>query len=155
MRGLELGHWIALTVLSTPVTGARVARFISPAMLTSQQADRVSVWMRRFPPAKGQAEGQSQGTQMTGSLANAYSSLKCIYQLLAMNNHFKSIKRRCKHFSSWCCYLLLHLLDIYSHLIFGCISKSPVIGAKRKTFNAYCFACVAKIIQKINFVQIP
>lgn len=73
-----------------------------------------------------------------------------------MNKHFKSIKRCCKQFSSYCCYLLLHLLDFYSDLIlFRCISKNPLIEAKWKTLNAHCFVCVVEIIQKIHIVQIP
>lgn len=73
-----------------------------------------------------------------------------------MNKHFKSIKRCCKQFSSYCCYLLLHLLDIYSDLIlFRCISKNPLTEAKWKTLNAHCFVCVVEIIQKIHIVQIP
>lgn len=93
---------------------------------------------------------------MAGSLANVYSSLQRIYQLWAMNKHYKSIKRCCKQFSSCCCYLLLHLLDIYSNIIwFGCISKTPLIEAKWKTLNAYCFVCGVKVTQRIHIVQIP
>lgn len=92
---------------------------------------------------------------MAGSPANVYSSPQHIYQLWAMNNHYKSITCCCKQFSSCCCYLFLHLLYTYSNLIwFGCISKTPLIEAKWKTLNAYCFVCGVKVTQRILIVQI-
>lgn len=95
-------------------------------------------------------------------IPNSRISNKCVFisktylSIVSNEQTFQSIKHCCKQFSSYCCYLLLHLLDIYSDLIlFRYISKTPLIEAKWKTSNAHCFVCVVKITQKIPIVQIP
>lgn len=73
-----------------------------------------------------------------------------------MNIQFESLKCCCKQVSSCYCYLLLHLLDIFSDLIlFGGISKNSLTEAKQNTLTAHCFVCFVKTIHTIRTVQIP
>lgn len=153
VRGLELGPQTVWTPLHS-CNRARVARLLSPPC---SRAKKLTGCQRGEGfDHQGPSWGPFPGSLTTGSLTNVCSSLQLIYPLPAMNKHFKSIIHCCKQYSSYCCYLLLHLLNIYSDLIlFRCISKNPLIEAKWKTLNAHCFVCVVKIIQKIHIVQIP